>query len=306
MKKPLFLILILCSLLGWPMVIGQVALAGHQSSGESQVSKSLSPLKPGKCSWVTVTSKIHGLNRTPEEAKQEARQEARKLAVEQVLGVKIHEVQQLFKGETNEKIYDNFSQLIHSEVCGRITEEREPKYRSFFENQIPIYTCRLTAKVCAEKGKSDPGFKVNLILNHKDKIYQDGDDLILRILTSKDCYLTIFNGLSNGQVRVLFPNEMMPENRVPANKWLQIPSAADLARGIHFRMGLLPDKDEDLEEILVVATLRECPFITGTKSSDGFSFIPTYVGAFVELNKWLIGIPREERTEAEAIYRIIQ
>ncbi len=306
MKKLLFSILMLYSLPCWLLITGQAAPAKDQGSGESQASKGSSSLEPGECRWVTVTSKIYGLGRTPEEAKQEALQEARKLAIEQVLGVKIQEVQQLFKGETNEKIYDNFSQLIHSEVSGKITKEKEPIYRSFFENQIPIYTCRLTARVCAEKGKLNPGFKVNLILNHKDNIYREGDDLILRVLPSKDCYLTIFNVLSNGQVRVLFPNEMMPENRVTANRWFSIPSEADLAQGIHFRMGLLPDKDEDLEEILVVATLRECPFITGTKSSDGFSFIPTYQGAFVELNKWLIGIPRGERAEAQVIYRIIQ
>ncbi len=306
MKKPLFLILMLCPLLCWPLTTGQAAPAKDQGSKESQVSKGLSPLKSGECRWVTVTSKIHGLNRTPEEAKQEARQEARKLAVEKVLGVKIHEVQQLFKGETNKGIYDNFSQLIHSEVSGKITEEKESKYRSFFENQIPIYTCRLTAKVCAEKGEPNPGFKVNLILNHKDKIYREGDDLILQILPSEDCYLTVFNVLSNGQVRLLFPNEMMPENKITANKWSSVPSEADLARGIHFRMGILPDKDEDTEEILVVATLQECPFITREKSNDGFSYIPTYVGAFLELNKWLIAIPREERTQAEAIYRIIK
>lgn len=306
MKKLSFLVFIFWLLPCYTIINSRAALAGDQGSGNSQVGKSLSSLKPGKCRWVTVTSKIHGLDRTPEEAKQEALQEARKMAVEQVLGMKIHEVQQIFKGETDEGIYDNFSQLIHSEVCGRIPEEKEPKYRSFFEGQIPVYTCRLTARVCAEKGEPNPGFKVNLILNHKDKIYRDEDDLILRILTSEDCYLTIFNVLSNGQVRVLFPNEMMPENRVTADKWFSVPSQDDLARGIHFRMELLPNKDEDIEEILVVATLLECPFITSEKSNDGFSYIPTYVGAFVELNKWLIAIPRGERAQAEAIYRVIK
>jgi len=241
MRTLSLVILTFCLLTCYTIINSLAALAADQGSGESQVSKSLSPLKPGECRWVTVTSKIHGLDRTPEEVKQEALQQARKLAVEKVLGVKIHEVQQIFKGETNEKIYDNFSQLIHSEVSGRITEEKETKYRSFFEGQIPIYTCRLTAKVCAEKGKPDPGFKVNLILNHKDNIYRERDDLILQILSSEDCYLTIFNVLSNGQVRVLFPNEMMPENRVPTDKWFSVPSQDDLARGIHFRMGLLPN-----------------------------------------------------------------
>lgn len=53
--------------------------------------------------------------------------------------------------------------------------------------------------------------------------YRIGDELVIRFQAERDCYVTIFNMGTSGQITVLFPNRFYATNYVKANEEYRIP-----------------------------------------------------------------------------------
>ncbi|MBI1930878.1 DUF4384 domain-containing protein, partial [Candidatus Poribacteria bacterium] len=133
--------------------------------------------------------------------------------------------------------------------------------------------------------------------------FREGEEIILSIKPTRECYLTVFNILSDHTVLILHPSKGHTL-AVEGRQTVELPSQVERQAGVHFRVGLLPGKTSDTEGVLVVATKDNTPFFPRelkafTPDSAVFSgkvVLPTYQTALEELNRWLVSIPLDERT----------
>ncbi len=244
--------------------------------------------------WYFVKVPVLIENITPEEARGKAIQIACNMAIEDFVGIEVTGRTSLIQTESNNAItMDHFSKLTNQTSNGIIIEKEIIKEENVAQD-IHIYKIlTLKVKVGKQPGEDDPYFTLKASLN-KD-YYQDGDQLFLEVIPSKDCYITVLNIMSNENVATLFPNEFREENFVKANERFKLPDENDRNLGIKFVVGLLPEKEEDSEIIKIIAT----------KEPLSFSINSDYKTAFESLQNWLVKIPRNEVEEVDLQYFII-
>ncbi len=231
-----------------------------------------------------------------DEAKRCALNKARSEAIIKALGIIINARTMDISGD----IGSAFTSITQGEVYGKIVEEKIlkeglDKIRAEGK-EIPVYKVKIKANVKEEKGKPDPNFKVKIELNKH--IFRDRDEIIVKVKSTKDCYITLLNFLSNDTVIVLFPNELMTDNFIEGGKMYEIPPEDLRNKGVKFKVGLPADKYEAVECIGVIATKKNYRLgeIKGL----------THKETLIKLNKWLITIPLDERTSDYVIYKIIK
>ncbi|MFC1715701.1 caspase family protein, partial [Candidatus Poribacteria bacterium] len=264
--------------------------------------------------WVDVTGECYGESITPEEAQQSALERARRSAIEIALGAERPTRGVLIRSV--EDFHRAFVVLSQSDRYGKIVEEKEPVWTSDENIQIrpgdspvPLYCAALRARVSQEESQPDPGFTVSLRLNNG--AFLDGEEMILSITPTQDCYITVFNILSDHTVLVLDTSQ----GRVPGRQTSRLPDEAERQSGKQFRVALPKGRREDIESVIVIATKDNISFfpgqvkdshpdiaVTGEKSVLGI--LPTYQTALEEINGWLVGIPLERRTFDLQQYRI--
>jgi len=285
---------------------------------QSNAPTSLKPLTPQEEAegWVDATGECYqDLNMTREEAQRHALEQAERNAIAKKCGIAVS-AQTL---QVQQDFHESFIQLSLSAVYGRIVEKKEPLWApvknvqfSPGEPPIPLYCVFLRAKVAKEVGKPDPSFQVTLKLNDDKLTFREGEEMILHITPTKDCYITVFNVLSDGTVLILFPPQGHTQQVARARQKLSIPSEAERRQGVHFRGGLMPGKTQDTEYVWVVATKDDIPFLpreTKEFSPDiailsGKVVLQTYQSALEEINRWLVSIPRDKREIAMEQYHI--
>ncbi len=270
--------------------------------------------------WVDATGECYqDLNMTREEATQHALKQAERNAIAKKCGIAVSAQTLQLQSETQQDFHESFIQLSLSAVYGRIVEKKEPLWApvenvqfSPGEPPIPLYCVTLRAKVAKEKGKPDPSFQVTLKLNDDKLTFREGEEMILHISPTKDCYITVFNVLSDGTVLILFPPQGHTQQVARARQKLSLPSEAERRQGVHFRVGLMPGKTQDTEYVWVVATKDDIPFLpreTKEFSIDlpilsGKVVLPTYQSALEEISRWLVSIPLDKRYIAMEQYHI--
>ncbi|MBC8233815.1 DUF4384 domain-containing protein [bacterium] len=292
------------------------------SPAPSNFSTSFKPLTPEqqKEGWVDAIGEYHqGPDMTTDEAQGIALKQARNNAIARRCGRAISAQTLQLKSETQQDFHESFIQLSQSTVYGKIVDEKEPIWKPVENVQfrpgeppIPLYCVSLRAKVAKEEGKTDPSFQVTLKLNNGKVTFLEGDEMVLYITPTKDCYITVFNVLSDGTVLILFPPKGLPSSEAkghkqqvaPGRKRFSIPSEAERQQGVRFRVGLLPGKKKDTEYVRVVATKDDIPFLP--KDTEAFTpeiailkgkvVLPTYKSALEEINRWLVSIPLDGRT----------
>lgn len=115
------------------------------------------------------------------------------------------------RSESQQAFHQAFTTLSQCTVYGRIVEEEEPIWAPVENVQfrpgeppIPLYSVTLRAKVQKEEGEADPSFQVFLKLNDGKVTFLEGEEMVLHITPTQDCYITVFNVLSDNTVLVLF------------------------------------------------------------------------------------------------------
>ena len=254
-------------------------------------------------SWVRATSEpIVIQNITPEQAFYRAKQNARKEAIRKVLGTHIQQsaiVQNAtFAGE-----------FIHAFSYGHILNEKvenvDIKILQPSSNLMPILTCQVTMKceVVEEKGKPDVSFKVKAELNSLS--FTDGDEMIIRVKSTKECFITVLNITATDDIYVLFPNQYRKKNKIFPDETIEIPSAEDRQNGLHFRVNSLPGHKEDTEYIKVLATRQPIGFLEDIDEESGFKKFKNNKYALTELAQWLTMVPANERAEDFISYIVV-
>lgn len=80
--------------------------------------------------------------------------------------------------------------------------------------------------------KPSSALKVTAWVDQADNTYTIGEKVRLFVKTNKDAYVTVLNVGASGNTTVLYPNQYQANNRVPANRVVEIPapgSAASIA-----------------------------------------------------------------------------
>jgi len=245
---------------------------------------------------------------TLERARKIALDEARAEAIRQVAGVKVQSeilrIESERRGNLQRDYYELFSSLNTSVSFGRIVEERIIQDTIVFENvdgrRYFVYRVEIEARVVKEDD-FDPGFWIDLELNRDT--YRDGEEIVLYIEPSKDCYVTIFNVLYNDSVIVIMPNRYVGELYLKGGQRYRFPP-----EGAGYKLvASLGGYERLVESILVIGTRDRYEF-SGVRFEEYsvFGFIPTYKGAVVELMKWLSRIPGQRRASASRTYEIVR
>jgi len=252
--------------------------------------------------WVHCSGEAAVQNITTEEAQILARRKARLDAIEQVCGVKL-------QAETLVKDFITAGDFIHSISYGHVVEEKNLKWE--IENLSPenhdsppliLYRVSMDAKVVPVNEKYDPFFKLDLKLNRI--VFQSGDEVILKVQATKDCYLTVINIAANDSVYILFPNSVREDNFIRRKTKIEIPNKNDREMGLHFRVITLPGHKENTEIVKVIATKQKFAFLEEADISSGFGTIGTPKTAITKLARWLSEIPVSERAEATLMYTV--
>ncbi|MCK5148355.1 DUF4384 domain-containing protein [bacterium] len=252
--------------------------------------------------WVKCSGEAAVHNITYEEAQILAKRRARLNAIEQVCGVSL-------QAETMVSNFILAADFIHSISYGNVVEERNltwktenlpPKNSS--EPPVILVQVSMEVKVIPIEDKPDPYFKVNLDLNRT--VFQAGDEVILKVKASKDCYLTVLNIAANDSVIIMLPNPFNQDGLIRAHTVVEIPAKHLRDAGMQFRVATLPGHKKDSEIVKVIATKQKTAFFDELKQSGGGGHIGTPKMAMTKLARWLSEIPVSERAEASMIYEI--
>jgi len=247
--------------------------------------------------WYVVTGMASLKNLNFEEARREAEDNACREAIEHFSGVQVSSSSSYVLGESERMDVDKYSQIINSVSAGLILKKIPLMEPSVIPNTTDMEV-KLKVKVGKQKGKSDPKFKLRSSLDRE--YYKHGEEMTISVTPSIDCYLNILNFSSNDSVYILFPNTLLENNFVKASEKFLLPSEEHRERGIRFRVGLLPGKEEDLEMIKILATKENIPFT----ALSSISTIGTYESTATDIIGWIMNIPRDQMTEYTLLYWI--
>jgi hypothetical protein len=258
------------------------------------------PAPPGpETRIVEVTVSVHGLGRTPEQARREALQRARDEAVAEAAGIRVAAQQLRLRTEQDGALSDGFSYLVQTSTEGRIVRE-QVTYRTRLEGEIPVYEATLVAEVVLEEGVRDPGFTLDLATEPATRIYRDGEALVLEVTASRRCYLTLIQLASDGRLAVLVPNRFLADNEIDAGETVRFPGES---AGFEIRAQLPDGREREHERLLAVATLDPVEFTLDVAAGEELAS-QDEAAALTALNRWLLRIPVARRTEALWAYEI--
>jgi len=249
--------------------------------------------------WFEVTGKAIIQNITPEQAEEQAIFNACRDAVRHHCGIEaIQRTLDLQAVSKNKVVLDHFSSLSKQATRGIILEKNVICKEIKTDGTNLIQTVVLRVKVAKQKGEKDPYFEVWADLNRRS--FKEGDELELKVESSKDCYITVLNICSNDTVYVLFPNQYRNNNFLKAKELFRLPHEEDKMKGLSFRPKLLQGKEEDVEMIKVLATKENISLI----ASHTLSAYGIYELDLKKLLNWLIKIPLDQIEEVDLQYFI--
>jgi hypothetical protein len=83
-----------------------------------------------------------------------------------------------------------------------------------------------TARTLVTEGiNENPGWMVRVSVDHPDRIYRVGDEVVVSVESEKDGYLYLFNIDANNEVTCLFPNKFQSDNKIQAGQAVKVPTA---------------------------------------------------------------------------------
>ena len=246
--------------------------------------------------WYEVMGTSSLENQTLEQARRKAEDIACREAIEHFSGVQVSSSSSYVLGESERMDVDKYSQIINSVSAGSILEKM-PISQKLVDGSFDIEV-KIKVKVGQQKGKADPKFKLKSSLDRE--YYKHGEEMTISVTPSMDCYLNILNFSSNDSVYILFPNTLLKNNFIRSGQTFLLPSEENRERGIRFRVGLLPGKEEDLEMIKILATKENIPFT----ALSSISTIGTYESTAIDIIGWIMDIPRDQMTESTLQYWI--
>jgi len=252
--------------------------------------------------WVVVEGRAWMENITREEARRLAIADGMRKAVEEVVGVDTLSETLVINFKVGADVIRAlpYGKVLDKEIMEEGIKEIPKEGKA---NPVLLYRVKMKSKVLMEEGKVDPSFKITASLNRD--FFQPGDDMEIRVSSTRDCYLNIFNILEDERVLILIPNDYRRENFVKANEMFTFPDEADKGKGIRLRIHGVEGRKSIRETIYLLALQRPLKLHAG-KYREGIFANYTGKTAFIkELINEIIEIPHTERAEKFIQYQVL-
>ena len=192
-------------------------------------------------------------NISPQQALKSAKDKAYHKALE-FEGINVNASTVFMESQGNKKFKDVFAKYLSTSSKGIIINSTIIEEKKYIENnQVKL---KLVLKVLTGKQKEDKDPYFNIQASTNKSTLREGESLSLSITSSQDCYITVLNVQSNNKINTLFPNQFQDNNRLQKNQQLTLPTKKELNFGLDYIVSLLPDKDEDMELLKVIATKK--------------------------------------------------
>ncbi|MBM3330031.1 MAG: DUF4384 domain-containing protein [Calditrichaeota bacterium] len=248
--------------------------------------------------WQVGEATVPVIHITPEEARAKALDLARQDALSKVGLEFIGITSRLLSESSSGEAYDHFARFTQGITRGRIVEERVSYQNRLAPNgDVDVY-CRNEARVAQDTGQADPWFKVSLMLSKSTA--RHGEKVLLKVRATQDAYVTIFNLFKGDSMRVVLPNRMQESNFLRAENELTIPPSG---AGWHLTAYLAPGSSSADEAFLVVATKDYAPFVGGGEFQQE---LYSLASALTVINRWLIDIPSDRRTQTIEHFNVVK
>lgn len=253
--------------------------------------------------WLTGEARVVVSNITVEEARRKAVELARLNALEK-MQVFIQAQQHLLRSDSPDEKLDAFVESIRSTVKARIVAEDTLQWeQSFTADGLPVYRVKLRIKAVPEKGEPDPGFLLNLQLNRH--IFRPGDEMVIQVQPTRDCYLYLFNLVSGDSLFLIFPNDLFRDNFIQAGERFIFPPP-EYQRHLALEVKSSGQRTTSRELLLAIATTRKIPFQDIRRDTlSSLAYFPRLRSALLALNRWLLNFNLHERTEESIVYQVI-
>jgi hypothetical protein len=249
--------------------------------------------------WVEAEGVVAmGQETTLEAAQRGSLDAARRAAIEQAVGTFV-------RGSTvirNNQLADD---LIHAVVRGVIVEEKILKrgVSDGLDGHGAVYQTRIKAKVKGIPAERRGNFAVTARMNRA--LFNEGDEVELRITPTQDAYLYIFNVAPDEHITVLAPNSHEAETPLRASKEYLFPSETLLNKRIKLRTWLLPGTTKSSEKIKVIVTRQPVALMKGRVAEGVFmEYKPSETAFLIDLMQTLGAMDPADWAEATLPYEV--
>lgn len=228
---------------------------------------------------------------------------ARITLTERVSGIDVRSAETLTTSETAEatergnrenRWYSDYLHFTRQETSGRITNEADPVFETFKEDDRMMLRLTYSAKVDTDSAERDPGLHATL-RTHRPA-YRPEDTIRIEVESSRDAQLYLFNISPKGIGTLIWPNAAEKNNSLARGRRTYIPKSTE-------RYAFVAELPEDGSgggpELLygIIFTGKEQLF------NPEDAFVKTW--RFDELNRIIMQIPARMRTEVTGTYGIM-
>jgi hypothetical protein len=249
--------------------------------------------------WVEAEGVVAmGQETTLEQAQRGSLDAARRTAIEQAVGTFVR----------SSSVVRNFQladDLIHAVVRGVIVEEKILK-RGVSDGQEghgAVYQTRIKAKVRGIPAERRGNFAVTARMNRA--LFNEGDEVELRITPTQDAYLYIFNVGPDEHITVLAPNSHEPETPLRAGREYVFPSETLLSKKVRLKTWLLPGSTKSSEKLKVVVTRQPVSLLKGQVAEGVFmEYKPSETALLIDLMRALGAMDPADWAEATLAYEV--
>lgn len=194
--------------------------------------------------------------------------------------------------------HQDYLYFTKQEVTGRIINESEPLFETFSEGSRQMLRLTYSGKADVEKRRTDPGFSVSLKTSQPS--YRSNDTVRIEVESTRDAQLYLFNISATGEGTMIWPNAVERDNSLTRGQRTLIPKSASR----YAFVAELPEGYDPAE-----GTSQELIYgIIFTGSEQLFdpedAFVKTW--KFDELNRKLMLVPGDKRTEVMSTYGVIK
>jgi hypothetical protein len=276
----------------WRTRIGAVILVGLLAG---------SPVLAGELIWVTVEATAPVTSSDTKQARLQAIASAERQAVAEALAKGISIETLLVNLRLSGSIVGTipFGKVVEKKI---LEEQLVKAGQDDAKNQKQLFRVRIKAGVARESGSGEPSFHLETGINRS--VFKDGDELEIKMRSTKDCYFAIFNILEDQKVIRLLPNYLSQKNFLSANENFSFPGSKDRKKGLKLVVHLPEKKAATTESIYILALPR--PFeLKSIKVQEGIFGVFNGQTAFMnDLIREVVSIPLESRAEALMQYEI--
>lgn len=165
-----------------------------------------------------------------------------------------------------------------------------------------LYRVKIKAGVARQVVGDDPTFSLDASINKS--VFKDGDELEIRMQSTRACYFAIFNILENKKIIRLLPNYLSTKNSLKAEEAYVFPGRKDRQKGLKLQLHL-PAKQKAVTESIYILALTH-PFELGSINvQEGIFGVYNGETLFMkDLIQEVVSIPLASRAEALMQYEI--